>query len=708
MRERKDIYIGIIFLLVIGGMYVMFDPQGIFSTTITAPTDIPDGTTETWGRDLHVLVQSDLSVEGTLNIQGAHITVSPGVKIYVEDGGTLTTSDGARFDSDDLALDGQDPSDWWAGLHFKPGSTGRIDNSEITQATDCVLIQGPDVDVVVEDSDLFECTNNILVINADEGGSSIVTVVNSTIYGSNFGFNPTCIRLEQSSVITMFENTITSCRVALLIGERHPTDAFDHINAWHNVFINNDQQVAFGGAPGSWPNLVFNSIPDVTIETGTPDEFTMVSEPVGNYWSDQFICSDSDENGYCDNAYSSTSGFGDFLTDNAPKATSYQLIHPDVEISSISSPSSVTYTPYGKALVDETVTFIFNVKKGQEFMTNGQVNDCIPNRIRIDFDGDTMNDVDDTPIQTAYQFVYTSVNVYGVRAKVSCQLGGTTLSSNDYQAYVSVFDDAPVAIIDSRVNLEEGWIELDARNSSSPNDDDGLADNNIEDYEWTVSNQFGSFTRSGDVVRFYPNFPGQDYYVLLTITDEVGLQDSANVQVAFADTPPTALIGATTSAVVELQLLTPLLTFEVTVDQLVNFATLSTDPENNIVQAHWDFDDGSAREEGPVVSHTFTEVGEYLITMEVIDASGNNDTAQLLLTVKAKPTPMRAVVGSQTTEEFVFGPIILGVIVGLFISWVLNMTYKERFPLWSIWTIVVVGVSIVIFYLYDFYWGLWP
>jgi len=70
------------------------------------------------------------------------------------------------------------------------------------------------------------------------------------------------------------------------------------------------------------------------------------------------------------------------------------------------------------------------------------------------------------------------------------------------------------------------------------------------------------------------------------------------------------------------------------VGEAVGFdATLSTDPENNIVSYSWDFGDGSPLGSGQAIARKYTAVGTYTVTLTITDARGLTDTTSLSMVI---------------------------------------------------------------------------
>ena len=76
-------------------------------------------------------------------------------------------------------------------------------------------------------------------------------------------------------------------------------------------------------------------------------------------------------------------------------------------------------------------------------------------------------------------------------------------------------------------------------------------------------------------------------------------------------------------------------------DTSVSFdASASEDPDGEIVGYEWDFGDGNPITViDPIVTHTYTKLGSYTVTLTVWDAAGNSDTDTMTVTVEETSTP---------------------------------------------------------------------
>lgn len=113
------------------------------------------------------------------------------------------------------------------------------------------------------------------------------------------------------------------------------------------------------------------------------------------------------------------------------------------------------------------------------------------------------------------------------------------------------------------------------------------------------------------------------YTVTLTARNDAGTSTAvATIEVSAPTLPPTAVIG-TLPAIVE-------------VGDLVELASLST---NSPDTEEWSFGDG-ATASGNQVSHTWNEVGSYLLTLTASNVAGSNSVTETIEVVAELPPPV--------------------------------------------------------------------
>ena len=160
-------------------------------------------------------------------------------------------------------------------------------------------------------------------------------------------------------------------------------------------------------------------------------------------------------------------------------------------------------------------------------------------------------------------------------------------------------------------------VSLDASDSSS-------RVGKIAGYEW----DFGDNTLKGrsKTTKHTYEEPGK-YELKLKVKNSVGGEDEKIVliNVLAKSKAPKAIINTNPKPEQAGQ------TLEIVVPADIEFdASKSTDSDENIVEYLWDFDgDGQEDETGMNVSRTFSEAGEFEISLTVVDADDNKDTTSV-------------------------------------------------------------------------------
>ncbi|QSG13369.1 Secreted protein, contains PKD repeats and vWA domain [Halapricum desulfuricans] len=140
---------------------------------------------------------------------------------------------------------------------------------------------------------------------------------------------------------------------------------------------------------------------------------------------------------------------------------------------------------------------------------------------------------------------------------------------------------------------------------------------NVTDYAW----DFGDGTTAIGRTPGHTYQTAGVYQVSLTITDEAGGTATATRSVTVQDEPPTARLSWGP--------------YQPTSGQIVSFdASGSTDPEDGISRYEWDLGDGRTAG-GQQVSHAYSVPGQYVISLTVVDATGNEDTLTRTVAVEA-------------------------------------------------------------------------
>jgi PKD repeat protein len=171
----------------------------------------------------------------------------------------------------------------------------------------------------------------------------------------------------------------------------------------------------------------------------------------------------------------------------------------------------------------------------------------------------------------------------------------------------------PVARAEAETTAEAGaLIAFDGTKSTDP-DGDELT------YAWDFGDD--ETTDGAEVSHIYNG--GGVFSVSLTVTDPLGLSDTATLQITITDNAaPVAVIDAPTSAAIGAN---------------VRFdGTASSDSDGIIATYSWDFGDGS-QGTGAEFDHIFDEAGSYAVVLTVKDDQGAEGSANHTLVVEEGP-----------------------------------------------------------------------
>ncbi len=145
-------------------------------------------------------------------------------------------------------------------------------------------------------------------------------------------------------------------------------------------------------------------------------------------------------------------------------------------------------------------------------------------------------------------------------------------------------------------------------------------------YTWTFDDGFTSSSKNP--VHGFTS-PGTRR-VTLTVTDDEGAQDQTSKTINII---PNQKPNADFNFEPKTQ----------SVDKEVSFEDNSNDPDGHLTEYYWDFDDGSTSEQKNP-THTYTEEGEYVVTLVVTDDNGETDSSSKTITIK-KPVDILIIAG---------------------------------------------------------------
>nr|NIP34549.1 PKD domain-containing protein [Thermoplasmata archaeon]NIS11694.1 PKD domain-containing protein [Thermoplasmata archaeon]NIS19592.1 PKD domain-containing protein [Thermoplasmata archaeon]NIT76751.1 PKD domain-containing protein [Thermoplasmata archaeon]NIU48705.1 PKD domain-containing protein [Thermoplasmata archaeon] len=196
---------------------------------------------------------------------------------------------------------------------------------------------------------------------------------------------------------------------------------------------------------------------------------------------------------------------------------------------------------------------------------------------------------------------YADDGTYTVTLTVTDDDGG----EGSITTQVTVLNRAPVSVAGEDRQTRTGIpVRLDGRGSYD-------MDGTIALYHW----EFGDGTHADGPVVTHA-FPTYGTFVVeLTVTDDDGATDTANLTVIVDNVQPVARITGSD---------------RVLSGELVELdATSSYDLDGNIVEFRWDMGDGSPQKAGPIVEHSYSVVDVYTVTLTVEDDGGLTSTYQM-------------------------------------------------------------------------------
>jgi PKD repeat protein len=250
----------------------------------------------------------------------------------------------------------------------------------------------------------------------------------------------------------------------------------------------------------------------------------------------------------------------------------------------------------------------------------------------LTFDGSSSSDLDGAILSYTWDFgdgttdrginvshSYSPAGTYNVTLTVTDDDGLSDTSTYTLLIEEQVVNQPPVAVISGPTNALVG--EPLTFNGSGSSDSDGA----IVDYTWAFDD--GSSASGVNVEHTFQAIG--DYLVTLTVTDDGGLTHSASLTVHIdqpppPNQPPTAAISGPTNGLVG--------------EPLSFGGRGSSDSDRSIVSYAWDFGDG-ATGDGISVSHSYSQAGDYQVTLTVTDDGGLTHTAGLTVHIDQPPPP---------------------------------------------------------------------
>jgi len=226
------------------------------------------------------------------------------------------------------------------------------------------------------------------------------------------------------------------------------------------------------------------------------------------------------------------------------------------------------------------------------------------------------------------EHAYADNGVYTVTLTITDNDGATTSATATKNVEVT----PPVAIFtESAVTVYTG--EFIYFNASASYDSDGV----LVSYFW----DFGDGTNATGVTAEYAYTDNGNYTVILTVTDDDGVTNSATTTKTVLNRAPSASFSESAETVYT--------------DEVITFnASASYDPDGSIATYFWDFGDGT-NTTGIVTNHSFANNGNCTITLTVTDDDGATGVATATKTVLNRP-PVASF--TESTETVFTGEVI--------------------------------------------------
>jgi PKD repeat protein len=351
------------------------------------------------------------------------------------------------------------------------------------------------------------------------------------------------------------------------------------------------------------------SIADVALKYISHEDNETITDPLGTGWWNDYSGNEDGDN--CNSAFTPTLG-GD-----AGAGTLYnQLIggnqyYLQSEWSNGSGgcamqPASATITPR------------FSVPAGPRTAGSTLTFDPTSSTATYRFSSETWNFGDGTATSfhagrtlTAATHTYAAPGDYTVTLTLVDNRGNLATGSEE----ISVGASPTAALTASPTQLYDdgGPVSFDASGSSD-------AGGSITSYAW----DFGDgATVQGPTASHAYTTPGT-YLVRLTVTDSLGLQDTATETVTVLDHPPVAAFDVSATSP--------------EAGQPVAFdGSSSSDSDGSILGYGWSFGDGHSAL-GETRSHTFATAGTYTVTLTVIDNRQQSTSVTQQVTVLPGPS----------------------------------------------------------------------
>ena len=205
---------------------------------------------------------------------------------------------------------------------------------------------------------------------------------------------------------------------------------------------------------------------------------------------------------------------------------------------------------------------------------------------------------------------YASGGTYTVTLKVTDNGGAVDFASSTKTVLPPIPPNKPPVAVFSESATTVFTNEIIEFNASASYDPDGT----IVSYSW----DFGDGNVATSVFVDHAYADNRTYIITLTVTDDDGATDNATSTKYVLNRPPVAKFEPTET---------------VYTGEAITFnATSSHDPDGVINSYVWDFGDGTDAT-GIIVNHTYSDDGDYIVTLTVTDDDGSTGTFTSIKTV---------------------------------------------------------------------------
>lgn len=224
--------------------------------------------------------------------------------------------------------------------------------------------------------------------------------------------------------------------------------------------------------------------------------------------------------------------------------------------------------------------------------------------------------------------VWSSLKMTQQNGKWTANIPGQTVGTT-VEYYIKTFDNAENNAESSIVSYTHipNWAPI-ANFSALPStvftgetiNFDGSASYDLDGYTVGYGWDFGDGTNDSGIITSHSYADNGEYFVTLTVVDNEGAKSSKTSSVTVKNRSPEAqfIVSAT---ILDKQ---ETVTFD---------ASDSHDPDGLVVKYSWDFGDGNTAN-GVRVSHSYNNVGAYIVKLTVTDNDGAKDLASATKTVR--------------------------------------------------------------------------